>query len=150
MMYRFLAGSFSQPRSTPLSARTTAPAISITIDPGQFANAPAAPHLAGRRHDRHEHGSFLGRQSQPASACRLAPGEQMLRRDLVPTRDLRCHRSGRVGFRDELCPSRPNWMLPRHGKNRHQGESRLRKQWGEHTTRKPMSTSRLFGSFQLR
>ena len=51
--------------------------------------------------DRYEHGGFLGRQSQPASACRLAPGEQMLRRDLVPTRDFRCHRSGRVGFRDD-------------------------------------------------
>ena len=25
----------------------------------------------------------------------------MLRRDLVPTRDFRCHRSGRVGFRDD-------------------------------------------------
>ena len=46
-------------------------------------------------------GQLLGRQGQAASARRLAPGEQMLRRDLVPTRDLRCHRSGRVGFRDD-------------------------------------------------
>src|SRR5438874_8891173 len=35
--------SLSQPRSTPLCARTLAPAISITIDPGPFVAASAAP-----------------------------------------------------------------------------------------------------------
>ena len=57
--------------------------------------------LADRRHDRHEHGALLGRQGQPTSACSLAPGEQMLRRHLVPPREFRYHRSGRIGFRDD-------------------------------------------------
>src|SRR5262249_61121994 len=35
--------SLSQPRSTPLCARTVAPAISITIDPGPLVAASAAP-----------------------------------------------------------------------------------------------------------
>src|SRR5260370_22199669 len=58
-------------------------------------------HLADRRHHRHKHGSFLGRQGQPTSPRSLAPGKQILRRDVVPTRDFRYNRSVRVGFRND-------------------------------------------------
>jgi hypothetical protein len=57
--------------------------------------------LADRRHHRRKHGSFLGRQGQLTSSRSLAPGKQMLRRDVVPTRDFRYNRSGRVGFRND-------------------------------------------------
>jgi hypothetical protein len=52
------------------------------------------PHLAHRRHHRHEHGSFLGRQGQATSPRSLTPGKQMLRRDVMPTGNFRYDRSG--------------------------------------------------------
>jgi hypothetical protein len=36
------------------------------------------------RHDRNEQQRLVGRQAQHAGARRLAPSEQMLRRDVVP------------------------------------------------------------------
>jgi hypothetical protein len=41
------------------------------------------------------------RQAQQTGARRLAPREQMLRRDVVPARHLRHHRARRIGFRHD-------------------------------------------------
>src|SRR5439155_15614216 len=77
-----------------------APAISITIDPGPFVAASAAPTsrivvTTGTNMGA----SSAGRVSRPARAA--APGKQMLRRDVVPTRDFRYNRSRCVGFRND-------------------------------------------------
>ena len=89
-----------QPRSAPLFARTTAPQSRPRSIQARSQRARRTD-LADRRNNRHEHGRLLGRKGQPASPRSLAPGEQMLRRDIVPTRDFRYHYSGRIGFRDD-------------------------------------------------
>jgi hypothetical protein len=57
---------------------------------------------------RREHAEFgfghvelIGRQAQQTGSRRLAPGEQVLRRDAVLARHLRHDGAGRIGFRDD-------------------------------------------------
>src|SRR5215211_7573119 len=84
--------SRSQPRSIPLSARTVAPAISITIDPGPFAGALAAPTswLA----------TMTGTNMGACSAGRLSrPVRAALRQAKRCCGVISCrHRSGGIGF----------------------------------------------------
>jgi hypothetical protein len=49
-----------------------------------------------RRHHGHERRRLITGDAQKAGACRLAPQEWMLRRDIVPTRHLRRHRLRRI------------------------------------------------------
>ena len=76
-----LASGQAQPDDTIVMRHAGSGAIAL--------RAIRRPHLADRRHHRHEHGSFLGRQGRPTSPRSLAPGKQMLRRDVVPIRQIR-------------------------------------------------------------
>jgi hypothetical protein len=71
------------------------------------------------RHHRHKRRRIIHRQDQLAGPRRLAPGEKMLRGDIVPACHLRQHGTGRIRFRDDpflglLTPaaSPPNTSLP--------------------------------------
>jgi transposase len=89
--------SRSQAGSTPGAARTTAPPISIVIAVASCADAAAV--IPSWRSSvtigTNIGASSAGKLSKPARA----PGEQVLRRDVVPARHLRHDRPGRIGFR---------------------------------------------------
>ncbi len=85
--------SRNQPRSTPLSARTTAPAISMVMAPGHGHAQCVAATYCSRPHDRHERRRLVGWQCQQTGPRRLAPAKQMLRRHVVSARNLRHHRA---------------------------------------------------------
>ena len=105
--------SRSQAGSTPGVVRTTAPPISIVIVAQPWPDAPERHSFVAKlRHDRNEQRCLVGRQAQQAAACRLAPSEQMLRRDVVPARHLRHNRARRIGFRHDpalgfIAPATP-------------------------------------------
>ena len=71
--------------------------------PSTVPNCTCRARRARRGHDRNEHRWLRGRKDQTASPRRFAPPKQMLRCDVVPSRNFRHDYARLIGFRDYLA-----------------------------------------------
>ena len=73
------------------------------LDRYRPSTVPNCTCRARRGHDRNEHRRLRGRKDQTASPRRFAPPKQMLRCDVVPSRNFRHDYARLIGFRDYLA-----------------------------------------------